>query len=523
MNQLFLISLLLIGIDCQLFQLSLGTTESLINESTSCACNFSAEHCDEFCCCDSLCDSNAIITWDLARKCSDKIYSSAYQIPECNRDYQKSSSDLYLGLRIAYNLFKNLGCVTNQNTLSTLQNKELNSNDYTAKIQEQTTKYQTKPTFTSLSASNFIESTKISSQTIMYIHRPRNENDNGCQQNDVRTYLTYPVSICQRQLKQEQMKELLQTEFKYSNYVSGTIWGLSITISGTYYVTYNDAIKKYQYALITNATDPGETYSNLVIGAIYQFTMAAIPIDDESTSSKPVSIEASIFLIDLAQPNAQNNYIIPSISGIIYKSVKGEAYDISSKGGYARGAPLRFKKSLDNTNDELLQQLFIGVQSYDGLCISSTTQDLSHSFQIKFLEDQKVSCSKSSISFTSSNIYKNVADNLKFVARYGDSGSNNLSTDEWLQVSPCSQTESIYQFSLTFGYMVFGEKGKERFRINSASLICTQISIDAAQYEYRFYIQFVEIPNSWIHFKGPSPQLIGGLPDDILAPFINYG
>lgn len=32
------------------------------------------------------------------------VYSSAYRIPECNRDYQKSSSDLYLGLRIAYNV-----------------------------------------------------------------------------------------------------------------------------------------------------------------------------------------------------------------------------------------------------------------------------------------------------------------------------------------------------------------------------------------------------------------------------------
>jgi len=70
---------------------------------------------------------------------------------------------------------------------------------------------------------------------------------------------------------------------------------------------------------------------------------------------------------------------------------------------------------------------------------------------------------------------------------------------------------------------VFGEKGKERFRINSAELTCSQISIDIVSYEFRFYVQFVEIPNTWNHFVGPSPQLIGGLPDDILAPFINYG
>ncbi|CAD8175029.1 unnamed protein product [Paramecium pentaurelia] len=522
LNELLLICLVLIRIECQLTQLNLGTSESLINESESCACNFSTDFCDEFCCCDSQCDSKAIIEWDLARKCSEKIYSSAYRIPECNRDYQKSSSDLYLGLRIAYNLFKNLGCVTNQNTLSTLQNKELDSKDYTAKIDEYKQKYQNTPTITGLSTNNFITSTLISGQELMSMYRPRNENDKGCQSSQIKKYKTYPVTICSRQLTDDQVTPLLLTEFKYSNYQQLTIWGLSVKISATYYVSYNDATKRYQYAPMTTPTDPvGKT--NLVVGVIYQFTMAAVPIDDTNTTDNPISIDATIFIIDAVQVNADAVNIIPAISGIIYKTAKGEVYDVSSKGGYTRGAPLRFKKSLDNTNEELLQQLFIGIESYDGLCISSATKDLSHSFQINFLEDQKISCSKSSISFTTSNIYKNIADNLKFVARYGDSGSNNLSTDEWLQVTPCSQTESIYQFSLTFGYIVFGEKGKERFRINSASMICTQVSIDAAQYEYRLYIQFVEIPNTWIHFKGPSPQLIGGLPDDILAPFINYG
>ncbi|CAD8180124.1 unnamed protein product [Paramecium octaurelia] len=521
LNELLMISLVLIGIECQLSQLSLSATESLIHESVSCACNFSTDFCDEYCCCDSKCDSKTIVEWDLARKCREKIYSSAYQIPECNRDYQKSSSDLYLGLRIAYNLFKNLGCVTNQNTLSTLQNKELDSKDYTAKIEEQLTKYSSTPALTGLSTDNYITSTLISNQNLMYMYRPRSDNDKGCQSGQIRRYQTYPVNICSRQLTDDQITPLLLTEFKYSNYQSLAIWGISVKISAIYYITYNDATKRYQYTAITTPADPvGKT--NMVVGVIYQFNMAAVPIDDTEKSDKPTSIDATIFMIDAVQVNSDAVNIIPAISGIIYKTVKGEAYDVSSKGGYARGAPLRFKKSLDNTNEEQLQQLFIGIESYDGLCISSATKDISHSFQIKFLEDQKISCSKSSISFSTSNIYKNVADNLKFVARYGDSGSNNLSTDEWLLVSPCSSTDS-YQFSLTFGYIVYGEKGKERFRINSASLICTQVSIDAAQYEYRFYIQFIEIPNTWTHFKGPSPQLIGGLPDDILAPFINYG
>ncbi|CAK80959.1 unnamed protein product (macronuclear) [Paramecium tetraurelia] len=520
LNELLLISLVLKGIECQLSQLSLSATESLIHESVSCACNFSTDFCDEYCCCDSKCDSNTIVEWDLARKCREKIYSSAYQIPECNRDYQKSSSDLYLGLRIAYNLFKNLGCVTNQNTLSTLQNKELDSKDYTAKIEEYISKFSSTPTFIGLSTENYITSTLINQEMTMI------KDVNQVKLEDIRLTLSLYVqdvlrySIIQ-ELTDDQITPLLLTEFKYSNYLSLTIWGLSVKVSATYQITYNDATKRYQYATITTPTDPvGKT--NMVVGVIYQFNMAAVPIDDTEKSGKPTSIDATIFMIDAVQVNADAVNIIPAISGIIYKTVKGEAYDISSKGGYSRGAPLRFKKSLDNTNEELLQQLFIGVESYDGLCISSTTKDVSHSFQIKFLEDQKISCSKSSISFSTSNIYKNVADNLKFVARYGDSGSNNLSTDEWLLVSPCSSTDS-YQFSLTFGYIVYGEKGKERFRINSASLICTQVSIDAAQYEYRFYIQFIEIPNTWTHFKGPSPQLIGGLPDDILAPFINYG
>lgn len=82
--------------------------------------------------------------------------------------------------------------------------------------------------------------------------------------------------------------------------------------------------------------------------------MAAVPIDDTEKSGKPTSIDATIFMIDAVQVNADAVNIIPAISGIIYKTVKGEAYDISSKGGYSRGAPLRFKKSLDNTNEELL-------------------------------------------------------------------------------------------------------------------------------------------------------------------------
>lgn len=53
LNELLLICLVLIRIECQLTQLNLGTTESLINESESCACNFSTDFCDEFCCCDS--------------------------------------------------------------------------------------------------------------------------------------------------------------------------------------------------------------------------------------------------------------------------------------------------------------------------------------------------------------------------------------------------------------------------------------------------------------------------------------
>jgi hypothetical protein len=32
------------------------------------------------------------------------VYSSPFTIPACNRDYQKSATDLYLGLRIAYNV-----------------------------------------------------------------------------------------------------------------------------------------------------------------------------------------------------------------------------------------------------------------------------------------------------------------------------------------------------------------------------------------------------------------------------------
>lgn len=53
LNELLLISLVLMNIECQLNQFSLGATESLINESESCACNFSNDFCDEFCCCDS--------------------------------------------------------------------------------------------------------------------------------------------------------------------------------------------------------------------------------------------------------------------------------------------------------------------------------------------------------------------------------------------------------------------------------------------------------------------------------------
>lgn len=82
--------------------------------------------------------------------------------------------------------------------------------------------------------------------------------------------------------------------------------------------------------------------------------MAAVPLDDTNITDKPISIDATIFIIDSIQLNADAVYIIPAISGIIYKTVKGEAYDISSKGGYKRGAPLRFKKSFESTNEELL-------------------------------------------------------------------------------------------------------------------------------------------------------------------------
>lgn len=72
LNELLLICLVLMKIECQISQLSLDSTESLINESVSCACNFSNDFCDEFCCCDSSCNSKIIIEWDLARKCSEK-------------------------------------------------------------------------------------------------------------------------------------------------------------------------------------------------------------------------------------------------------------------------------------------------------------------------------------------------------------------------------------------------------------------------------------------------------------------
>lgn len=69
-------------------------------------------------------------------------------------------------------------------------------------------------------------------------------------------------------------------------------------ISNTYYVTYNDATKRYQYAPFPNTpTDPvGKT--NLVIGAIYQFTMPAVPIDNTDATDKPISIDATVFIID---------------------------------------------------------------------------------------------------------------------------------------------------------------------------------------------------------------------------------
>lgn len=82
--------------------------------------------------------------------------------------------------------------------------------------------------------------------------------------------------------------------------------------------------------------------------------MPEVPVDNTDTTDKPLSIDATIFLIDAVIANTDTVNIIPSISGIIYKTVKGEVYDISSKGGYTRGAPLRFKKSLENTNEELL-------------------------------------------------------------------------------------------------------------------------------------------------------------------------
>jgi hypothetical protein len=61
------------------------------------------------------------------------------------------------------------------------------------------------------------------------------------------------------------------------------------------------------------------------------------------------------------------------------------------------------------------------------------------------MEEQKISCLKSTtVSFTTSNIYTAIANNLKYIARYADSGSNNLSTDEWMLVTPCSTTDNIY-------------------------------------------------------------------------------
>lgn len=81
--------------------------------------------------------------------------------------------------------------------------------------------------------------------------------------------------------------------------------------------------------------------------------MPEIPIDDTNVSTKPISITATFFVIDSVTTTG-TTYNVPSINGIIYTTKKGEAYDISSKGGYVRGSPLRFKKSFTSTNEEVL-------------------------------------------------------------------------------------------------------------------------------------------------------------------------
>lgn len=81
--------------------------------------------------------------------------------------------------------------------------------------------------------------------------------------------------------------------------------------------------------------------------------MPEIPIDNTDVTKTPTSIDATFFVIDSVTTTG-TTYTIPSINGIIYTTKKGEAYDISSKGGYTRGSPLRFKKSFTSTNEEVL-------------------------------------------------------------------------------------------------------------------------------------------------------------------------
>ena len=103
------------------------------------------------------------------------------------------------------------------------------------------------------------------------------------------------------------MTALKSTEFKYSSYTAGTLLGLTMKVSATYLITLSNDTLKYQYSSLASPTDPGTTgLTNLVVGAIYQFTMPAVPVDDTTVSSKPTSISATLFMVDLVSPNTNS-------------------------------------------------------------------------------------------------------------------------------------------------------------------------------------------------------------------------
>jgi hypothetical protein len=62
-------------------------------------------------------------------------------------------------------------------------------------------------------------------------------------------------------------------------------------------------------------------------------------------------------------------------------------------------------------------------------------------------------------------------------------------------------------------------KTKERYRVNRAAFEFVQQGTFQYNRRLNFFVQFVRIPNAYVHYKSAAPNIVPYLPNDVMYPF----